>query len=419
MIGESRLTWRCACRPSSTAERGLGGRYGRASGFTMDRMNSLAQELLRVGLLSVHDFALALLDPDGVIVGWRWGSEEIYGYSESEIVGRPVSTIFVPEDVEKGLHALELDAARRHSSSQDDRWHLRKDGSRIWVSGTVTAVREGSKLLGFLKMMRDRTDLRMAAETRANQVSALEDALARTRQFLQTLGHELRNPLSPIKNAAHIASRASNEPRVQRASEMFIGQVALLERLTADLMHVSRLQHKKLELRLSNVNVRALAAQEAAGYAPAARAKGVEIQVLLPEGELPALADADRLRQALSNLIGNPVKYTPARGTIWVKVTQEAEDVVVRVQDTGIGIAPEVLPRIFELFTQEVRAKGLVPGGLGIGLAIVSQIAELHGGVVQARSAGTGKGSEFTLRIPRGGPPLPGLSSEGPAVAAS
>lgn len=136
-------------------------------------------------------------------------------------------------------------------------------------------------------------------------------------------------------------------------------------------------------------------------------------------GGAAGVGHGDRLRQALSNLIGNAVKYTPAGGTIWVKATQEGGDVVARVQDTGIGIAPEVLPRIFELFTQEVRAKDLVPGGLGIGLAIVRQIAELHGGVVQARSGGTGKGSEFTLRIPQGGPPLPGLDSGEAAVTSS
>ena len=116
------------------------------------------------------------------------------------------------------------------------------------------------------------------------------------------------------------------------------------------------------------------------------------------------VADPSRLRQAVSNLLVNAVKYTPPGGTIWLKATQEAGDIVIRVQDTGIGIAADVLPRIFELFTQESRASDLVPGGLGVGLAIVAQIAELHGGVAQARSGGTGRGAEFTLRIPVLGP---------------
>jgi signal transduction histidine kinase len=119
---------------------------------------------------------------------------------------------------------------------------------------------------------------------------------------------------------------------------------------------------------------------------------------------LRLVADADRLRQAVANLLGNAIKYTPEGGTVWVDVTQQSDEIIVRVQDTGIGIAPHVLPGIFDLFTQEPRARNLVPGGLGIGLAVVREIAELHGGLVQARSGGLGKGSEFALRLPCSGP---------------
>lgn len=367
-------------------------------------MLAQARQLLQMALPDMRDYALLLLDPQGIVVGWLWGCEEVFGYSEAEAVGRPGSFLFVPEDLEKGLDRHELEIAARDSRSQDDRWHLRKDGQRIWASGSVTALRDEGGLHGFVKIVRDRTDQRLGQEARANRLADAEAALLRTRQFLQTLGHELRNPLGPIKNSVHLLSRLSEDPRVRKVADTVRNQVAVLERITSDLMDVSRLEHKKLDLRLDEVDARALVQEAAAGQAPAARAKGIELQAVTPAYPILALVDADRLRQALGNMLSNAIKYTPAGGQVWAKVTQEAEDLVVRVEDTGIGIDAETLPRIFELFTQENRAKDLVPGGLGIGLAIVRQIAALHGGVVEARSAGKGKGAEFTLRIPaRGG----------------
>lgn len=374
-----------------------------------------ARTLFELALSTLRDYAVLLLDPDGKIVGWLCGAEEIFGYASDEMMGRPVSTLFVAEDLQKGLDAHELEAARRSGFSQDDRWHLRKDGNRIWASGSVTALRDGDVLRGFIKIMRDRTDLRINSENRANQLERLEEAMERTHRFLQTLGHELRNPLAPIRTAAYILTRTSDEQRVKKATEAINNQVAVLERMAGDLMDVSRLQHRKLELRLAEFDLRVLVEQEVAGQKPAALAKGVTLDAVLPEGAVIARADADRLRQAVSNLLANAVKYTPRGGSVWAKVTEEADDLVVRVEDNGIGIAPEVLPRIFELFTQESRARDLVPGGLGVGLAIVSQIAELHGGVAQARSAGSGKGSEFTLRLPRAGPVQAGAAASSSA----
>lgn len=371
-------------------------------------MTPQARELLDLALLTLRDYALVLIDPDGVVVGWTAGAERIFGYSADEMVGRRISVLFAPEDLARSLDAHELEVARRDSDSQDDRWHVRKDGTRIWVAGSVTALRDQGGLRGYIKVMRDRTDVRISAENRANQLDAAGGALDRTHRFLQTLGHELRNPLAPIKNAAYIAHRGSTDPRVHKAADTILAQVGVLERLTSDLMDVSRLQHRKLDLQLSEFDVRALLEDEASGQRLPATAKDITLQTLLPAQPLPIVADATRLRQAVSNLLVNAIKYTPAGGMVWLKATQEAQDIVIRVQDTGIGVAPDVLPRIFGLFTQESRASDLVPGGLGVGLAIVAQIAELHGGVAQARSDGAGKGSEFTLRLPSGGPQAPG-----------
>jgi PAS domain S-box-containing protein len=359
-----------------------------------------ARELLELALPALRDYALLLLDSGGSVVAWLCGAEQIFGYREEEIVGRPVSLLFVPEDRARGLDRFELEVAAKNSYSQDDRWHLRKDGTRIWASGTVTALRDAGGLRGFIKVVRDRTDQKMDAQLRVNRAEAATEALERARSFMATLGHELRNPLAPIKNSAYILPRLSDDPRVHRIASMIGNQAASLERLANDLMDVSRLEHAKLELRLAPVDVGALLQEEVSGQMLPARAKGLQMQVLLPEQPVLAEADPDRLRQAVNNLLSNAIKYTPAGGRIWAKATVETEEAVIRVEDTGIGIAPEALPKIFELFTQETRARDLVPGGLGVGLAMVRQIAELHGGVVQARSAGSGKGSEFSLRLP-------------------
>ncbi|MDB5912801.1 MAG: putative histidine kinase, classic, partial [Ramlibacter sp.] len=382
-------------------------------------VSETARELLALALPRMRDHALVLLDPSGVIVGWLAGAEVIFGYREQEMVGCHSAVLFTPEDVALGLDKYELDVARRDSYSEDDRWHVRADNTRIWVSGTVTAIRDDAgELRGFLKVMRDRTDLRMNSEHRTHQLEVVAAAMERTHRFLETLGHELRNPLAPIKTSAQILTRVSDDPRILQVAQTISRQAAALERIVEDLMDVTRLRHRKLQLRLRDFDVRTLLEDEVQAQQPQAAAKGLQLLRVLPDQPLHLTADPDRLRQAVANLLTNAVKYTPEGGSIWVKATQEADDVVLRVQDTGIGIAPEVLPRIFELFTQESRAAHHAPDGLGVGLAIVKQIAELHGGLVQARSGGTGKGSEFTLRIPLHDPtalsdPVQGIADSG------
>lgn len=363
-----------------------------------------AEKLLSLALPAVKDYALLLLDPKGTVVGWLCGAEDILGYTAAEMVGRPVSVLFTPEDLQRGLHRLELEMAGRDSAAQDDRWHVRKDGTRIWVSGSVTVVREAAGVAGFIKVLRDRTDLRIATENRAQQLQAMEEAVARTRSFLKTLGHELRNPLAPLANAAHLLPRLSTDPRIHRLAEIVANQVASMERLATDLMEVSRLEHRKLDLRLAQADLVALVQQEVDGQQLVATGSGVRLEALLPPAPVRATVDADRIRHAVANLLSNALKYTPRGGSVWAKVTVEGHDAVIRVEDTGIGIAPDMLPRIFELFTRDARAETLAPQGLGVGLAMVRQIAELHGGLAQARSGGNGRGSEFTLRLPLRGP---------------
>lgn len=364
------------------------------------RMHPMTDKLRDLAVAEIRDYGLILLDPEGNVVAWLCGAEEILGYSPEEMMGRPLARLFVQEDLDKGLDRHELRIAGVDSSSADDRWHVRKDGTHIWVTGTVTALKENGELVGYAKVLRDRTDLRIGIEARANELALAKAEVDQVREFVRTLGHELRNPLSPIKHSAVLLPRLSDDPKVQRLGETIANQSAVIERLASDLMDVSRLETGSLELRRVEIDVCELLREETAAHKLPATAKDVKLEALLPRGPLVIEGDADRLRQAVGNLLTNALKYTPPGGTIWVKATQEDSEVAIRVQDTGIGISPEALPKIFELFTREERAKEVAPGGLGVGLAIVRHIARLHGGVAQARSGGAGKGAEFTLRIP-------------------
>jgi PAS domain S-box-containing protein len=358
-------------------------------------------DLLTRYVSQAKEHALVCLDPSGRITAWLGAAERIFGHTAKEAVGQPVALIFTTEDKARGFDRYERVLADIQSRSEDDRWHVRKDGTRIWVTGALEAVKgDAGELLGYVKLIRDRTDLRAQVERLENQVQSLLSASDKTQRFLATLGHELRNPLGPMHTAAHIVQRLSTDTRTDKAVQVVISQVGVLARLAEDLVDVSRARAGKIELDLQHADLRTLLTETAYSLRPGAAEKGVRLECVLPEGPLPVNLDPLRFPRAVLNLVGNAIKYTPHGGTVWIKATQEGDEVLLRVEDTGIGIAPEVLPRIFDLFTQERQAKDMVPGGLGIGLAIVKELVELHGGTVQARSAGEGKGAEFTVRLP-------------------
>jgi two-component system CheB/CheR fusion protein len=360
-----------------------------------------AAELIAHWLDQSTDHAAVFLDPAGLIVGWLAGAELILGFAAAEVLGRHIALIFTEEDRAKGFPDFELEVAARDNYSEDSRWHLRRDGGRIWVSGTVTPIRSATgAIAGFVKLMRDKTDERAHLERFENEVAQLGDARKRTHDFLKTLGHELRNPLGVAANTHLLLTRLVTEERASRALEQLGGQLQLLRRLADDLMDVSRLELGKLDLACKPEDLRELLQAAAASLQDAARHKSITLETLLPPGGMLALVDRERMNQVILNLLGNALKYTPAGGHVWVKATQEGGEVVCRVQDNGIGIYPPVLPKLFDLFTQAPQARAMSAGGIGVGLALVRQLVEQHGGTLQARSAGLGKGAELAFRLP-------------------
>jgi two-component system CheB/CheR fusion protein len=352
-------------------------------------------------LAQTREYGIICISPAGRITAWLGAAGLIFGYEEVDVIGKPAGLLFTSHDRDKGIDVQELDVARIDSRSEDDRWHVRKDGSRIWVSGSVQAVRNSSgDLIGFVKVVRDRTDLQARIERNQRHIEGCEAAARRTHAFLRTLGHELRNPLTPLLNSAFILRRVSDDARIHKAAGVIEGQVAGLRRMADDLMDVARLDVGQVRLHRQRTDLKQLVHDACAGFQGAAAAKGVTLSNVLPAGSLMADVDLERMHQVIQNLLTNAIKYTPTGGKVWVKATQEFAEIVIRVEDTGAGISAEMLPKLFDLFTRDDSARDMDPGGLGVGLAVVKAVMELHGGTVQARSPGVGKGSEFAVRFP-------------------
>ncbi len=360
------------------------------------------EELLRLLLDQGRDHALLLLDPAGRVVGWLAGAEHVFGYTAEEAVGQPADILFTPEDRERGLSGHELEVARQDGRAEDDRWQVRKDGSRIWASGAVIALRGASgEVVGFGKVLRDRTDVRAQVEALESRAEALASADRRKDLFLGTLAHELRNPLGALGNALQLLRLAGPRAADLSYPVQVIGrQVEFIRRLVDDLLDVTRVAAGKVELRVQPVRLQGALSRAAEECRPSAEARRQDFRVLLPPAPITLEADPDRLHQVVTNLLNNAVKYTPEGGGVWLKATVEGGEAVVRVEDSGVGIDAEMLPRIFELFTQEESSRPRAEGGLGLGLPLVRHLVSLHGGTVQVRSEGRGKGSEFTVRLP-------------------
>jgi PAS domain S-box-containing protein len=366
-----------------------------------ERREADPDALLGLWSLQARDHAIIVLDAKGIVTGWRGAAEEVLGHTPAEAVGRHYSFFFTPEDRAKGYPEYELEAAAKDKYSEDARWHLRKDQTRIWVSGTTCPVRRpDGEVQGFVKILRDLTDHREQLDRTENRVHELADARLKVHTFLRTLGHEIRNPLAVLTNLQLIIARLSTDERMRKALTQFENQLAVLKKIADDLMDVSRLELGKVQLDLKVQDLRKLLQAGADSMQSAAAAKGISVECTFPPSELMVNVDAARIQQVVLNLLGNAVKYTHTGGNIWVRASEEGQEIVCRVQDTGIGIFPPVLPQIFDLFAQAPEVRDISGGGIGVGLALVRQIVELHGGTVQAKSPGIGKGSEFSFRLP-------------------
>jgi PAS domain S-box-containing protein len=348
---------------------------------------------------SIKDYAVFMLDPRGRVASWNPGAERIKQYQANEIIGRHFSTFYTPEDLESGKCELEIEVATRSGRFEDEGWRVRKDGTRFWANVVISAIRDGNgTLVGFSKVTRDLTERKRNEEESAARLAA-EEANRAKDEFLAILGHELRNPLAPITTALELLRQVGDTvpPRVLAVMER---QVSHLTRLVDDLLDVSRVTSGKVRLTRIPLFVADVVARAIEIADPLLEQRGHQIEVDVPREGLRVHGDEVRLIQVVSNLLTNAARYTAPGGVLRITAARDGEQAVLRVADNGSGISAELLPRIFGMFVQGNRASDRSEGGLGLGLALVRSLVELHGGSVSAHSEGLGKGSEFVVRLP-------------------
>lgn len=519
-----------------------------------------SDERFRLLVEGVKDYAIFMLNPQGLVTSWNAGAERIKQYSAGEIIGQHFSRFYTSDAVARGWPEYELKVAQAEGRFEDEGWRVRKDGSQFWANVVITALRdESGTLRGFAKVTRDMTDRKLAEEAarrlleettarrvaeesaqtiqsqrerlrvtlasigdavistdaegridflnpmaqklvgwteaealnhplmsvfhiineesrqpvdnpalralkdgrvvglanhtlliakdgtelpiddsaspirdgdgnivgsvlvfrdigplkRANQ--ALRDANRRKDEFLATLAHELRNPLAPIRNVLQVLKLPQLDATIaQESRDVMERQVEHMVRLVDDLLDASRVMRGKIELRREPVELATIVARAVETAKSLIEAQGHRLDIALPADSLRLDADQVRLAQVLGNLLTNSAKYTQPNGQIKLSAQRDGKQAVVRIRDNGIGIAPDMLPHIFELFVQADHSSSRAQGGLGIGLTIVKNLVELHGGSVSAQSEGLGKGSEFEIRLPL----APAIRHEAPGFQA-
>jgi len=347
------------------------------------------------------EYAIFLTDPDGKVLCWNPGAERLFGYRADEIIGQHFSRFFSPEDGRSGQPEHELKVAADQGRSDSIRWQVRKDGTRFWCQSVVTPLlNEKKQARSFARVMHDLTESQ-ATKAQRQRADGLAEANRNKEEFMALLSHELRSPLSPIVNALSILRQMkTNNPIIENAGHIIDRQVSQMVRLVDDLLDISQITKGKLQLTKEKVELRVVANHAAETTRPLMEARKHEFSVALPTQPVWVEADPARLEQVVVNLLNNAAKYTDTGGLIRMTVSQEGDDAVIRVKDNGVGIAPELLPKIFELFAQVDGALGRTYGGLGIGLALARNLVEMQDGRLLAQSGGLGKGSEFTVKLP-------------------
>lgn len=355
------------------------------------------------------EHAIIVLDGMGVVVDWSRAAERTFGYGAGEMLGQTIERLFTDDDLKRGELANELRTAAASGRAEDDRWMLRKDGSRFWASGVVTPLHDDNVgVAGFVKILRDRTDMRAHIDAFRNRADAAAALVERRQLSLAAIAHELRNPLAAISNAATVLAVRGESVEARSASVGIIQrQASFMARLLEDLADVTQIDRGQLRLRSSQIELGPVLQQSVEAVADALHAKRQTVEVLAA-APIFLEADSTRLQQVLVNLLANASKFSPSGSQIWLKATVEDAEIAIRVEDRGIGIAGDFLPKVFDLFTQAgtnpVPVAGLATG-MGLGLPLAKRLVELHHGTIEAKSDGPGTGTQIVVHLPLRQPP--------------
>ena len=362
------------------------------------------KEWLSVTLSSIGDAVIAT-DTEGRIIFMNSVAELLTGWRREEVSGRPLEEVFriineesretVENPVAKCLREGTVVGLANHTIL------IAKDATEHAIDDTAAPIREpGGQVKGVVLIFHDVGDRRRLERELHARAERLAENDRRKDEFLAMLAHELRNPLASINNAAQLFGKLETEEDLEWAKDVVQRQVRHLARLIDDLLDVSRISRGKISLRKEPLSLSPIVSSAVEAVRPLLEERKHELSVSLTNGGLRLDADPLRFEQILVNLLTNAAKYTDAGGRISLSAHHEGSDIVITVRDTGMGITPELLPRVFDLFAQGDRTMARSEGGLGIGLTLVQKLAEMHGGTVTAASDGLDRGSEFTVRLP-------------------
>jgi PAS domain S-box-containing protein len=359
-------------------------------------------------IIDSSDDAIVGKTLEGVIISWNRGAERIFGWTAAEAVGRHITLIIPPE-----RHAEEEEVlARIRRGDMIDHFEtirVTKDRRLVNISLTVSPVRDASgRIVGASKIARDVTERRRLEDERdrllAREQLARQEAEAANRtkdQLLATVSHELRTPLNSILGYARMLQNGGLDDAARaHALHVIVRNTAAQTQLVEDLLDLSRMVTGRMRLTFEKCDLAALIDDALDAVRPAADAKGIALVTALAQDVGPILGAPDRLHQVVWNLAMNAIKFTPPGGRVEITLARADHEARIVVADTGVGINAEVLPHVFEQFRQEDSSSTRAHGGLGLGLALVKHIVELHGGHVRAASPGKGKGATFTVTIP-------------------
>jgi PAS domain S-box-containing protein len=361
-------------------------------------------------IVESSDDAIVSKTLDGIITSWNRSAENIFGYTAQEAVGKHISLI-IPKD--RRSEEDEVISCIRKGQKIDHFETVRqtKDGRLIDISLTVSPVKDASgRVIGASKVARDITDRKRGEAEREALLLSEREARAEAEragrmkeEFLATLSHELRTPLNAIVGWTYILkTRPLSQETLDQGLSVIDRNVRLQVQLVSDLLDMSRIVSGKMRLDVQRVELPLIVAAALESLGPAAAAKAIRVSSIVEPITEPVYGDSARLQQVVWNLLSNAVKFTPRGGRIQLVLCRASSHVDLSVSDDGKGMKAEFLPHVFERFRQADSSATREHGGLGLGLSIVRQLVELHGGSVRAASAGEGRGSTFTVSLPLG-----------------
>ncbi len=377
----------------------------------MHHPTDLSPDILQAQLAAIvagSDDAIISKNLQGIIQSWNPAAERMFGYSAEQMIGMPITRLF-PHDRLAEEPQIIARLMRGERVDHFETVRMRSDGRPVEVSVTISPIQNvDGRVIGASKILRDITDLRrltrereemlrneQAARLEAERVSRVKD------EFLATVSHELRTPLSAILGWAQLLRDASLPPEQGRRGLETIERNARLQgQLIEDLLDMSSIITGKIRLDIQTVDLPAVIAQAVETVRPAAEAKGLRLNVVLDPKAGPVLGDPNRLQQVMWNLLANAVKFSRRGGRTQVFLQRVESHVEIEVSDDGEGIAGDFLPHLFDRFSQADASTTRHHGGLGLGLAIVRHLVELHGGTVRASSLGKGQGASFVVSLP-------------------